>query len=73
MSKHIISFSECEHYGDLDNYKDDLRYSGAIVLSSQINHDAEEGSVEVEIKDKKEFISKFKQTNSYGFSNLCQY
>lgn len=73
MSKHTITFSECEHDGDLDRYKDDLRESGATILGSTINHDAEEGSVQVEIADKKAFLLHFQMTDSYEMSNLYRY
>jgi translation elongation factor EF-Ts len=73
MSKHTIHFSECEHEGDLDHYKDDLREAGATIISSEINHDAEEGSVVVEIKDKKAFLLHYQMMDSYELSNLYRY
>ena len=65
-----ISFNECEHDGDLENYKEDLRSSGAMVKMSRINHLEETGEVVVEVEDKNVFFDKFKETESYEFSNV---
>lgn len=73
MSKHTIQFSECEHDGDLDRYKDDLRAAGATIVSSQVNHDAEEGTVVIEIQDKKAFLLNFQMTDSYEMSSVYHY
>ena len=65
-----IIFSECEHNSDLDNYLDDLRSSGARVLRHRINHDTEEGEVYVSLEEPEKFYKKFKETESYEFSNV---
>jgi hypothetical protein len=67
MKKIRLHFCECEHNGDLDNYKDDIRASGGKVVGSELNYEAETGWVDVEIDET--FWDKFKQTDSYGFSN----
>jgi hypothetical protein len=66
--KTIIYFTECEYAGDLDNYEKDIRRSGGIIISSEINCLALTARIEVEIDAY--FAGKFKQTDSYGFSNL---
>ena len=60
-----IKFYECEHNGDLDNYKSDIRDSGGKILNSGLNYEAETGWVEVEIDDK--FWERFKQTDAYFY------
>jgi len=72
MNKGTILFSECEHNGDLDTYIEDLGNSGATILSSEVNGDSEEGRVEIQVEDTKEFLKKFKETDSYGFSHLAR-
>jgi len=62
-----LYFYECEHEGDLGNYKEDVRDSGGKILNSGLNYEAETGWLEVEIDDK--FWERFKQTNSYGYIN----
>lgn len=66
--KTTIYFSECEHDGDLDNYKTDIVNSGGIVISSKINSEAETAAVEVEFQSG--FSDKFRETDSFQFSNL---
>ena len=67
-----IHFTECEHEGDLDMYIGDLRRSGATIVSSDINFDAETGEVYIEIDEDKmdAFVKAFKETDSFDFSNL---
>jgi hypothetical protein len=62
-----LTFSECEHDGDLDNYKDDIISSGGKIVDSGVNHDEESGWVKVEIEDKDAFLAKFRETDAYGF------
>lgn len=71
MKKTLI-FSECEHEGDLRNYEDDLRDSGATIISSECNYEAETGTIEIEIDDKdyKSFVEKFNETDSNGYCHL---
>ena len=65
-----ITFSECEHDGDLENYKEDLRTSGAIVKRSRVNEEEETGEIIVEVEDRVAFFDKFKETEGYEFSNI---
>lgn len=68
MKEIWINFHECEHDGDLDTYKNDIRNAGGKILSSEINYDEESAVVHIEIDDS--FMHKFKGTDSFGFSNL---
>ena len=68
--KMILSFYECEHQGDLDNYIDDLEESGAEILSDSIDYDDETGIVKIYVADKDNFLQKFRQTDSFNFSSL---
>ena len=63
------SFGECEHEGDLEEYTGDLCRSGAKILSTEINYEAEIGHVTFSVpKDKvADFSEKFKKTTSYYF------
>lgn len=69
--KKTISFYECEHYGDLDNYVNDLQQSGAEIISYALS-DEESGNVLISVPDNQfdAFLEKFKQTDSFGFSSL---
>ena len=71
MNKGIVTFGECEHNGDLDNYIEDLQSSGAKISESVVDVDSEEGKVTVEVENFSTFLLKFKTTDSYGFSSLC--
>lgn len=62
-----LTFSECEHDGDLDNYKGDIISSGGKIVDSGVNHEEETGWVKVEIEDKDAFLAKFRETDAYGF------
>jgi len=64
---YTLSFSECEHDGDLDNYKGDIISSGGKIVDSGVNHNEETGWVKVEIEDKDAFLAKFRETDAYGF------
>lgn len=66
----VIRFGECEHEGDLDNYADDLEKSGAKILSSYVNEDAECGTIKIEVENVQKFLEEFKKTDSYCFSNI---
>ena len=65
-----VQFDECEHEGDLEEYVNDLQESGAEIIDHNINYDAECGYVTIEVSDTKDFISKFKQTNSFDFAGF---
>ena len=64
-----ISFYECEHDGDLEDYVDDVVESGGKIVSSEINEEAEIGRVTVEVEDREAFFEKFKKTDAYCFIN----
>jgi hypothetical protein len=61
-----ITFSECEHDGDVNNYKQDLIDSGATII--EVNPDFDSEEVTIVIDYEKDFIDKFKETNSYDFA-----
>jgi hypothetical protein len=65
MSKQTITFSECEHEGDVENYKQDLIKSGATILEVTPNFDEEEVTIVIEVD--KYFTDEFKKTDSYNF------
>jgi hypothetical protein len=65
MKVHILTFYECEHDGDLNNYLDDIVDCGGEILNKSIDYDSEMGIVQIKIDDL--FWSKFKKTESYEF------
>jgi hypothetical protein len=70
--KALLHFGECEHDGDLQRYLGDLRRSGARIISSEINCDAETGEVLIEVADDKvnAFKEAFAQTDSADFTHF---
>jgi hypothetical protein len=62
-----VTFSECEHDGDMENYADDIRACGGRIISTNVDPDAEEGTAVFEVDDKPAFVEKFKQTDAWGF------
>ena len=62
-----LNFFECEHNGDLDNYKEDVIASGGDILNSGVDYEAELGWMKVQVKDDTEFSAKFMETDSYAF------
>jgi hypothetical protein len=72
MSKITITFDECEHTGDMDMYYGDIQDAGgkADWNSITIDHDAEVGTIEVEVEDYQTFLAEFKKTDAFDFSNL---
>jgi hypothetical protein len=69
MRKTIL-FTECEHNGDLQNYIEDLEFSGADIILSEVNSSEEEGTVIIEITDFENFKGRFKLTDSYDFASI---
>jgi len=67
MAKVRITFSECEHQGDLNNYADDVRESGGTILEESVNTDIEEGTILVEVEDKQTFVNKLSETDCWDF------
>ena len=66
-----LHFGECEHVEDLDNYLDDVRNSGATVISKLVDHDNEEGTATITVPDdqRDNFWIAFKKTESYDYMN----
>ena len=64
-----LEFYECEHNGDLDYYLDDIIECGGKIVSSSVDHDSEIGHVVVAVKNRKEFITKFQETDASQFLN----
>jgi len=62
-----LSFYECEHGGDLDNYISDVEESGGCVIARDLNHDAEIGTIV--ITHDKDFWDRFKETDAFEFLN----
>ena len=71
MKKIKITFSECEHNGDLDNYVADIVKSGGKVINSVIDAEAEMGFVNAEVPA--DFKDKFFATESYDFVEFYSY
>lgn len=65
-----LSFYECEHSRDLDRYIADVYQSGGSITQSTINDEAETCSILVEVNDFEEFKRRFRNTESFGFSNM---
>ena len=65
--KKTLSFYECEHDGDMEIYESDLRKCGAKILSSRLDFEDEECTIEIEVDNYNEFFKKFKETNAYDF------
>lgn len=66
-----IEFYECEHMDDLNSCENDLVSSGAIIIDASLDAEDESAQVVVNVNDRSDFIQRFSQTESYGFSNLC--
>lgn len=68
----VINFDECEHTGDMDMYYGDIQDAGgkADWNSITIDHDAETGSIEVEVDDIKDFTAKFSKTDAADFATF---
>ena len=72
-----VHFTECEHAGDLDNYRSDLLASGAEVVRASLAdcEDCEEGVIFIKVLKTEwdAFMAKFRQTDSFAFSSLDTY
>ena len=68
MTRLNLTFSECEHSGDLERYEEDIRKCGGTIIMSDCKPDDEEGYIMFNVEDRKDFIEKFRKTESYGFS-----
>ena len=72
MRKIKITFSECEHNEDLDNYAADIIKCGGKIISSTIDSEAEMGSILAEVPFET-FEEAFENTDSYGFVEFSRY
>jgi hypothetical protein len=70
MAKFRISFDECEHDGDMQNYIADINMAGGKVLQYHVDHDEETGSALVEAENYADFKARFQETDAYVFSNF---
>jgi len=68
--KASLIFDECEHNEDLRIYVSDIQKSGGKIFNSSVDTEEETGIVCFEIEDKSDFLKRFKETESYDFSNL---
>ena len=66
-----ITFDECEHFGDMEAYQDDMIKSGATINEAEVNTEAETGHVSIWVNDLPTFISLFRDTESFDFCNLA--
>lgn len=64
-----ISFYECEHNGDMQNYISDMVSCGAKIINSVLDSDDETCTIYYSVEDKEDFIKKFIETDSYEFVN----
>jgi len=62
-----LTFSECEHQGDLDNYSGDIKKCGGTIVQSHVDTENEEGTVDILVENKDAFLSEFKKTESYNY------
>lgn len=69
MEKIRLVFYECEHQEDLDNYMKDVQDCGGTIFSQFLDTDNEEGTVEIEVENLKEFTEKFVNTKANEFSD----
>ena len=72
--KVYLSFSECEHQGDLDVYAADVAKCGGVISKMYVANDDDDceemGHIYFDVYDRAEFFDAFKKTESFGF---CQY
>lgn len=64
-----LEFGECEHNGDLDHYLKDIRWAGGRVVKSRLGR-GDSCVVEIMVKDRNDFIERFKKTEACSFSQL---
>jgi hypothetical protein len=67
MDKITLSFYECEHEGDIQNYMEEIARCGAKIEDYHLDYEEEVGVVSIVVEDKKGFWKKFKETEAYGF------
>lgn len=64
-----LSFYECEHNEDMQNYISDMVNCGAKIINSELDTDDETCTIIYSVEDQEEFINKFIETDSYEFVN----
>ena len=64
-----LSFYECEHNEDMQNYISDMVSCGAKINHSQLDSDDETCTIIYSVEDQEVFIRKFIETDSYEFVN----
>jgi hypothetical protein len=64
-----LSFYECEHNEDMQNYISDMVSCGAKIINSELDTDDETCMIIYSVEDQEEFIKKFIETDSYEFVN----
>ena len=67
MERLSLSFYECEHNEDMEDYIYDIGSSGGIIIDQVLNEDAEYCTITFDIENKSDFITKFKKTDSFEF------
>lgn len=67
-----IEFEECEHPGDLENYKQDLINCDATIVESKLDYEDETAIVIIEVEDYNRFMDNFGITTSYDFATFRQ-
>jgi hypothetical protein len=63
-----ISFRECEHDGDLNNYAEGVIAAGGSVVEQDYDGDGEVGWIVAEVTDLTAFKARFQATDAAGFS-----
>jgi len=66
-TKLTLTFSECEHQGDLNNYSDDIHKCGGTIVQFHVDTENEEGTVIILVENKDAFMNEFKKTEAYNF------
>lgn len=59
--------NECEHDGDVDEAASDIEKSGATIVRTELNEDAECCLFTVEIGNRTDFLRKFRLTETHEF------
>ena len=60
-----LRFNDCEHYGDLDDHKIDVRNSGGKITDFGVDYQNEKGWIVASVPE--DFWKKFELTSAYGF------
>lgn len=63
----VTRWYECEHQGDLSRYMQAVQQAGGGVVRTQLDVDAEEGSILVEAPDREAFIARLGETEMGEF------